>query len=244
MLVTGSAGGIGKAMVRAFAEEGARVIAADLQEDANRALAASLGDAVVPLELDVTSEERWMEVFAQADRDYGGIDVLVNNAGFFQPNIPFEDMPLKLWRLHFAINLDGTFLGCKHAIRHMKSRGGAIVNIGSGMSITANPTASAYCAAKAAVLMTTRTAAANAGRYGVRVNAVLPGAVPTGMLMGNLAEGQSEENLLENLRSHSPLGRLATPEDIAAATLFLADPANAAVTGIYLPVDGGNMPGA
>ncbi len=244
VLVTGSAGGIGKAIVSAFASEGARVIAADLQAQANREFAAELGEAVLPVELDVTSEEQWQALFKRADEEFGGIDALVNNAGFFRPNIAFEDMPLKLWRLHFAINLDGTFLGCKHAIRHMKARGGAVVNIGSGMSITASASSSAYCAAKAAVLMTTRTAAASAGRYNIRVNAVLPGAVPTPMLMGNLQAGQSEENLLAGLRQHSPLGRLALPEDIAAAVLFLADSGSAAITGIYLPVDGGNMPGA
>jgi NAD(P)-dependent dehydrogenase (short-subunit alcohol dehydrogenase family) len=171
--------------------------------------------------------------------------VLVNNAGFYRPNIAFEDMPIDLWRKHFAINADGVFLGCKHAIQRMKTRGdGAIVNLGSGLSITANATGAAYCASKAAVLMTTRTAAAAAGPYGIRVNAVLPGAVPTTMLMGNMTEAENEADFLARMRAYSPLGRLATPSDIARAVLFLADPSNPAISGVYLPVDGGNMPGA
>ena len=155
-----------------------------------------------------------------------------------------EDMPLDVWKKHFAVNSDGVFLGCKHAILRMKDKGGTIVNIGSGFSIRANPLASAYCASKAAVLMTTRTAAASAGPYNIRVNAVLPGAVHTPMLMGNLTEDMTEEQFFAELKSFSPLGRLAEPDDVARAVLFLADPTNAVITGSYLTVDGGNMPGA
>lgn len=241
VLVTGAAGGLGKAMVAAFVGLGDRVLAADLQP------ATENGESRAPVHsviLDVTDENQWEALLEAADRMFGGVDVIVNNAGYFRPNITFEDMPLAEWRRHFAINSDGVFLGCKHGIRHMKPRGGAIVNIGSGMSITASPSSSAYCASKAAVLMTTRTAAASAGEYNIRVNAVLPGAVPTTMLMGNLVQGQTESQLLEDLRGHSPLNRLATPDDVARAVLFLADSSNAAISGIYLPVDGGNMPGA
>jgi NAD(P)-dependent dehydrogenase (short-subunit alcohol dehydrogenase family) len=173
----------------------------------------------------------------------GGIVALVNNADFFQPNVPFADLSLASWRRHFAVNADGSFLGCRQTIRRM-APGGAVVNIGSGMSITANPTAAAYCGSKAAVLMTTRTAAAAAGPRGIRVNAVLPGPVDAAMLMGNLIDGEEPAAYLEKLTSSSPLGRLATAKDIARATVFLCDPASAAITGVYLPVDGGNMPGA
>ncbi|TXS92028.1 SDR family oxidoreductase [Parahaliea maris] len=244
VLVTGSAGGLGTAIVRAFAEQGAHVLAADIDLASAEALATSIGSGIDPVGLDVTSEAQWEDLFTMAGERGIDIDVVVNNAGYFQPNIPFEDMPLAEWQRHFAVNSDGVFLGCKHAIRHLRERGGAIVNIGSGMSITANPMASGYCGSKAAMLMTTRTAAASAGKYNIRVNAVLPGAVPTDMLMGNLVAGQTESQLLDTLRSHSPLNRLATPEDIARAVLFLAHSDNAAISGIFLPVDGGNMPGA
>jgi NAD(P)-dependent dehydrogenase (short-subunit alcohol dehydrogenase family) len=204
--------------------------------------AGGLGAAMVAA---FVAEASWEGLLDRVDQDFSGLDVLVNNAGYFHPNIAFEDMTLDLWRKHFAINSDGVFLGCKHAIRRMTTRrSGSIVNIGSGLSITASATASAYCASKAAVLMTTRTAAAAAGRYGIRVNAVLPGAVKTAMLMGNLVPGQTEAALLDGLAARTPMGVMATPADIARGVLFLADPANVAVTGIYLPVDCGDMPGA
>ena len=240
IVVTGGSGGLGGAIATAFRDAGGRVIVGDLAGPTQDG-----GEAISHIPLDVTDEEAWIALLDTVDAEHGGLDVLVNNAGFYKPNIPFEDMPLDLWRKHFAINVDGTFLGCKHAIRRMKGRrAGAIVNMGSGLSITANAFGSAYCGSKAAVLMTTRTAAAAAGPYGIRVNAVLPGAVPTTMLMGNMAEGETEEDFLKKMVAYSPLGRLATPEDIARGVLFLADPANVAISGVYLPVDGGNMPGA
>lgn len=110
----------------------------------------------------------------------------------------------------------------------LKQRGGAIVSFASGMSSKAQFTASAYCCSKAALLMTTRPAAA-AGRYNIRVNAVLPDPVNTQMLMGNLTEGHQETDLLDQLAGHSPMGRLATSEEVARAVLFLADPANSTI---------------
>lgn len=242
VVVTGGSGGLGRAIVAQFAAAGARVASADLNP-------AGVPGAAFEQRLDVTDEDSWIALMDRVQAELGTIDVLVNNAGIYRPNIAFEDMELATWREHLAINADGVFLGCKHAIRHMKARadgrtGGAIVNMGSGMSIKANPTGAAYCASKAAVLMTTRTAAGAAGRYGIRVNAVLPGAVPTEMLMGNMVSGQTEDDFLAAMEAYSPLRRLATPDDIARAVLFLADPANAAVSGIFVPVDGGNMPGA
>jgi len=246
VVVTGGRGGIGAAIVAAFAQEGARVVSADLAFDDEHAPGDAPGvvPSVVQRHLDVTDEASWMALMAYVEAERGGLDVLVNNAGIYLPGIAFEDMSLDVWRRHFAINSDGTFLGCKHAILAMKGRGGgAIVNMGSGMSITANPDGAAYCASKAAVLMTTRTAARAAGRYGVRVNAVLPGAVPTEMLMGNLKDGEAEADFLARMEGFSPLGRLASAQDIARAVLFLADPANRAISGVHVPVDGGNIPG-
>lgn len=242
VIVTGGAGGLGRAIAAAFVARGARVVSADIHAMS----AVSNGGKIFERRLDVTCEESWIELMDFVEREVGGVDVLVNNAGIYRPNIAFEDMPLEVWRQHFAINSDGVFLGCKHAILRMKARGtgGAIVNIGSGLSITANPEGAAYCGSKAAVLMTTRTAARACGKYGVRVNAVLPGAVPTDMLMGNKLDGESDGDFLGRMEAYSPLGRLATPEDIAAAVLFLADPANKAVSGVFIPVDGGNIPGA
>jgi NAD(P)-dependent dehydrogenase (short-subunit alcohol dehydrogenase family) len=241
-IVTGGAGGLGSAIVRALVAEGARVVVADLDLDAARALAAQVGDAAIPARLDVSVEADWETLLGRIGQEHGGLDLLVNNAGWYCPNIAFEDMPLETWRQHFAVNSDGTFLGCKHAIRSMKARRrGAIVNIASGLGVRPSPTASAYCASKAAVLMTTRTAAAAGGPFGIRVNAVLPGAVPTAMLRGNLRPGQDEQAYYRELAQRAALGTLATAQDIARAVLYLADPANAAVTGVALPVDAGQL---
>jgi NAD(P)-dependent dehydrogenase (short-subunit alcohol dehydrogenase family) len=241
ILVTGGTGGLGSVMVRKFAKEGGRVAIADLDQAAGEQLAADVGNGAKFLRLDVTDEAAWRQALDVVDAELGGLDVVINNAGFFQPNIPLEEMPLELWRKHFAVNSDGVFLGCKHGILRLKKRGGgAIVNIGSSMSIKPHATSSAYCASKAAVLMTTRTAAASAGQYNIRVNAVLPGPVKTQMLMKNIVPDQHEAEFLDRLKLNSPLGRLATPEEVAHGVLFLADPANTTITGIFLPIDGGN----
>ncbi|NBC35006.1 SDR family oxidoreductase [Novosphingobium sp. FSY-8] len=245
VLVTGACGGLGRAICADFAAQGARVFAADLDGAAADALAGELGGGAVGLTLDVTDEAQWQAAIAAVVAQAGRLDVLVNNAGIFVPNVPFTDMPLDLWRQHMAVNADGTFLGCKHGILAMRGAGqGAIVNVASGMAITAMAQAGAYCASKAAVLMTTRVAARAAGPDGITVNAVLPGAVPTPMLMGNLREGQAEADMLGMMASYAAMGRLASAGDIAHAVLMLADPASRAITGVALPVDCGTLPGS
>lgn len=245
VLVTGATGGIGRAICHAYAREGARVMVADLPGTPTAALTHELGDKATACALDVTQEADWIAAMDLMEQAFGGIDILVNNAGLYVPDIAFEDMSIELWRRHFAVNADGCFLGCKHAILRMKGRGGgAIVNIGSGMSITANPLGAAYCGSKAAVLMTTRTAAASAGRYNIRVNAVLPGAVNTPMLMGNTGASDDPAAYLHQMAAYSPMNRLASAEDIAHGVLMMSDPASNAISGVFLPVDCGNMPGA
>jgi NAD(P)-dependent dehydrogenase (short-subunit alcohol dehydrogenase family) len=234
ILVTGGMGGIGQAICRAYAAEGGRVMVADLPQalEAAQAFAAQLGNGSSACILDVTSEDQWIAAMDQIE-------------GLYIPNIEFEDMPLDIWKRHFAINVDGTFLGCKHAILRMKPHNnGAIVNIGSGMSIYANPTGAAYSGSKAASLMTTRTAARSAGKYNIRVNAVLPGAVATAMLMGNINDGSTPEEYVKLMESFSPMSRLATTEDIAHGVLMMSDPKSHAISGVFLPVDCANIPGA
>ncbi|MCC2976534.1 SDR family oxidoreductase [Sphingomonas sp. PL-96] len=245
ILVTGGTGGIGRAICRAYAAEGGRVMVADLAEAPAAAFADELGGGAASCALDVTHDAAWTAAMNAIEAQFGRIDILVNNAGFYAPNIAFEDMTIDVWRRHFAVNADGAFLGCKHAILRMKaSGGGAIVNIGSGMSITANPDGAAYCGSKAAMLMTTRTAAKSAGKYNIRVNAVLPGAVDTPMLMGNLHKDGDPAAYLALMAGYSPMNRLATAQDIAHGVLMMSDPASHAITGVFLPVDCGNMPGA
>ncbi len=227
VLITGAAGGLGSAMVRHFRDAGAHVIAADLRA----------GEGIVAH--DVTSEADWARVFAEAERAGHPVDVLVNNAGWYQPNIELREISLEIWRRHFAINTDGAFLGVREALRAMHGRGGVILNICSGAAVTPFPLGGAYCASKAATLMLTRVAAKAGGPQGIRVNAILPGAVPTEMLRANLLPGQDEQQYLAMLASYSPLNRLATPDDIARAAVFLCSDAAAAISGVALPVDAG-----
>lgn len=238
VLVTGAAGVLAGAIVAAFAAQGAVVIAADLVAPD---LAGALGIA-----LDVTDEAAWEAALDGIDRDHGGIDVLVNAAGIHRPNIAFEDVSLALWRQHFAVNSDGMFLGSQRALRRMKraGRGGAIVNLVSGLAIKARASSAAYCASKAAALMTTRAAAQAGGPHAIRVNAILPGPIASEMLLSNRAPGEADAAVIARFAAGAPLGRLATPQDVAAAVLFLCSDAAAAITGVALPVDAGDMPGA
>lgn len=214
-------------MAQHFRDAGAHVIATDLRA----------GAGIVPH--DVTCEADWARVFVDAASAGQPIDVLVNNAGWYQPNIELREMSLETWRRHFAINTDGAFLGVREALRAMPGRGGVILNICSGAAVTPFPLGGAYCASKAATLMLTRVAAKAGGPQRIRVNAILPGAVPTEMLRGNLLAGQDEQQYLAMLASYSPLNRLASPDDVARAAVFLCSGAAAAITGVALPVDAG-----
>jgi NAD(P)-dependent dehydrogenase (short-subunit alcohol dehydrogenase family) len=166
----------------------------------------------------------------------------VNIAGVFTPGIPFEDMTLAQWRHHMDVNLDGSFMGCRLAMRAMAATGGgSIVNFSSGLAHIMLSDGGAYCVSKAAVLALTRLAAKAGGKFGVRVNAVLPGAIDTPMLWGNLREGQDPQALIDMLVKQHPIGRIGQTTDVARSVAFLLDPDNSFVTGALLAVDGGQL---
>jgi len=241
ILITGGLGGIGGEVARHFLERGATVVVTDRREDDAGATAA-LGAKASYANLDVTSESRWVEVIGDIVERHGKLDALVNIAGVFTPGIPFEDMTLAQWRFHMDVNLDGSFLGCRAAIASMsKTGGGAIVNFSSGLAHIMLSDGGAYCVSKAAVLALTRLAAKAGGKFGVRVNAVLPGAIDTPMLWGNLREGQDPQSLIDMLVKQHPIGRIGQTSDVAQAVGFLCDPANSFVTGALLAVDGGQL---
>ena len=236
-LITGAAQGLGAQMARRFAAAGAWVVIADLEEAAGRALAAELPGASFR-RLDVTREADWLETWDGVERDLGPVRILVNNAGFYRPNVPLEQMELALWRQHFAINTDGPFIGCREALRRMKGRDGVVLNIASTAAPSGFVNGAAYSASKAALAMLTRLAAKAGGPQGLRVNALMPGATPTDMLRGNKLPGQSDDELYAMLVAHHPMGRLATPDDIARAALFLCSDRASFVSGVLLAVDG------
>ena len=242
VLVTGAASGIGARIAERFAKEGAVVVAADIDDVNGPAVVRKIGTPATFVRLDVTSEKSWTEAMATTLKDHGRLDILVNDAGFFQPHLTIETTPLDVWQKHFAVNNDGVFLGCKHGIGAIKQTGGgAIVNISSGLALKVITGGPAYCASKAAVLVTTKIAAlhcANQG-YNIRVNAILPGGVDTPMLERNLLPGQTLEELKAFYVQQHPIGRIATTDDMADAVLYLCSPASSYITGVGLPVDGG-----
>jgi NAD(P)-dependent dehydrogenase (short-subunit alcohol dehydrogenase family) len=238
ILVTGGLGGIGLQVTRLLLAKGARVIVTDRRDAPGDVLPAGALYAT----LDVTSETQWAKVIDDVVAEHGAIAGLVNIAGVFTPGILFEEMSLAQWRHHMDVNLDGSFLGCRFAIKAMaKTGGGSIVNFSSGLAHIMLSDGGAYCVSKAAVLALTRLAAKAGGKFKVRVNAVLPGAIDTPMLWGNLREGQDPQALIDMLVKQHPIGRIGQTSDVAQAVAFLLDPDNSFVTGALLAVDGGQL---
>ena len=228
-LVTGAGSGIGAAVARRLAAEGAELLLADAAADRVRDVAAELGGAVRWVGLDVRDEDA---VRAAT----GDLDVLVNVAGIGSTTSA-PDTPLHVWEDVFAVNARGTFLCCKHAIPGMVARGGGtIVNIGSVAGLVGLRNRAAYCASKGAVIALTRALAVDHVGDGVRVNVVCPGTVDSPWVQ-RLVHDAGES--LDALRARQPMGRLGTPEEIADAVLYLASDAAAFVTGSSLVIDGG-----
>jgi NAD(P)-dependent dehydrogenase (short-subunit alcohol dehydrogenase family) len=231
-VVTGAASGIGAAVAESFIAEGARVVGADRDD---RVL-TNAGEHFIPALVDVTNESEVIDLIDMAER-LGRVDVLVNVAGIGSTTSA-PDTPLEVWEGVFAVNVRGTFLTCKHVIPSMAAHGGgAIVNIASVAGLVGLRNRAAYCASKGAVLAFTRALAVDHVADKVRVNSICPGTVDSPWVR-RLVEDSGES--IEALRARQPLGRLGTPEEIAGAALYLADPAAAAfVTGSSLVIDGG-----
>lgn len=242
VIVSGADGGIGSAIAAQFVSAGAQVYLSGVHGESGRALAAQMGDRAAYLDLDVSSEAQWQAVIATVIGTHGRLDVLVNNAGYLKPGLTIETTSLADWRQHYAVNADGPFLGCKHAILAMKDRGGgAIVNIASAVAVRFHADSPAYGASKAAAIALTRIAAIHCGqnKYGIRVNAVLPGPVDTPMMRSNVASDAEFVRLETLLTQKYPMERIGTPTDIANAVLFLASDQAAYVNGAMFSVDGG-----
>lgn len=252
-IVTGAARGIGAAAARLLAEAGAGVVLTDILETEGQATAEAItrnGGEVLFLKHDVTSDAEWQDVMARTKERFGLVDILVNNAGILISQ-PIEAMPLEEFHRVTAPNLDGVFLGTKHAIAHMKERDASttasIINLSSIAGIIGAPGEAAYSLTKGGVRLFTKSAALECAAlgYGIRVNSVHPGVIDTAMgdqLVSDyvaLGFGADDAEVRENLVSRHPLGRLGTADDIAKAILFLASDDSAFITGAELVVDGG-----
>jgi len=229
-IVTGAASGIGHAIVQAFLAEGARVAATDI---ATSALEGSSSEALLVLNQDVTREDGWeTAVRATVDR-FGGLDVLVNNAGVAGDQ-PLVDMTMEEWRRIMAINCDAVFLGMKHAIPRMR-RGGSIINVSSIYGKVGGRRHLAYSASKGAVTLMSKSAALECAEEGrdIRVNSLHPGYTQSAMFDRMDADRKARYAAMH------PLGRVARAEEIAHAAVFLASNEASFVTGAEFVVDGG-----
>jgi cyclopentanol dehydrogenase len=241
VFITGAASGMGRAHALRLAGEGARVAITDRNE-------AGLADTLAALEAsgaeaaawphDVTDEAAWQRVVDAACARFGGIDVLVNNAGISHSTVSVLDLTTDEWDRVMAINARGVFLGVRTVGRKMRDggRGGSIINISSVYGIVGGALASAYCASKGAVRLLTKAAAADLAEFGIRVNSVHPGLIDTPMLDGLLAkEGEVRQRMLGVQLQR----RAAAPDEVSSAVLFLASDESSFMTGSELVIDGG-----
>jgi len=235
-LITGAARGQGEAEARLFAAEGAKVVLTDVLDAEGEVVAKDLGDAALYLHHDVTDELAWQATIDKAIDRFGGIDVLVNNAGIFTV-APIATMTLEDYRRVIDVNQVGVFLGMKAISSHMAARaGGSIVNISSIAGLQGSAGTVAYTASKFAVRGMTKAVAKELAPFGVRVNSVHPGIIETPMLTGFSAFG---EDVLDRITERIPTGHIATAEDVARVVLFLASDDSAYCTGAEFVVDGG-----
>jgi NAD(P)-dependent dehydrogenase (short-subunit alcohol dehydrogenase family) len=236
-LVTGAGSGIGEACARMLAAAGARVVVSDLVSAAADRVAAEIGPAAAACATDVASDAECDAMVAFALKQFGRLDIAVNNAGVGNKDRSHVgDLPTASWRKVLGVNLDGVFFAMRAEIGAMRANGGgSIVNIASVMGAVAVECGSAYVAAKHGVVGLTKAAALDHAGDGIRVNAVGPGYVDTAMFADRTPKQRAE------VGARHPLGRIAKPEEIAALVVWLASPAASFVTGGYYPVDGGYL---
>jgi len=247
-LITGGASGIGRATALLFAQEGAAVAIADINQEMGESTQKEIenlgGQQVIFISCDVSKAADCQMVVEQTVATFGGLDILFNNAGIVRRTNVLTIKETE-WDQVMNVNVKSIFLMSKYAIPHMEKRGGgSIINTSSGWGLQGGENAVSYCASKGAVTNMTRAMAIDHGAQNIRVNAVCPGDTDTPMLRSEAAGlGIAYDELVKDSAKNRPLGRIGTPMDIAQAVLFLASNASAFMTGSILVVDGGGLAG-
>ena len=240
-LVTGAASGIGLQTSIRLAEEGARVMMTDINLEEGLQQAEKLGANATFLKLDITEEEEWISVLDETVKRFDRLDILVNSAGMVLI-ADVEQITLEEWRKVHAVNLDGTFLGCKHGVRVMKEFGaGSIINLSSVSGMIGGFNLAAYNSSKGAVRMLTKSVALHCARagYGIRCNSIHPTFIETPMLESMIRDSPDPEKARQTLVRQVPLRRIGKPNDVANMIVYLASDESTFITGTEMVIDGG-----
>ena len=241
--ITGAGSGFGRLAARKFATAGARLVLSDVNFEALQYVTNELGtDSVLAVECDVSDAVQVASMFDQAAERFGGIDIAVNNAGIIHDLVRISDISEETFDRNIAVNLKGTFLCMRHELRLMAAKGsGKIINMASASGLIGSPFLSVYAAAKHGVVGLTRSAAVEYGRKGIQVNALCPAFSSTPMLEAVVEE--RGEKVLDGIVGAIPMQRLAEPEEIVNAILWLSSDENSFMNGAAMSVDGGLVAG-
>ncbi|NQW01061.1 MAG: SDR family oxidoreductase [Rhodospirillales bacterium] len=236
-IITGAGSGFGEGMAERFAQEGCRVMVADINEENGRRVAAAI-DGAIFYKVDVTDNLQVRSMVQTAVEEFGGIDILVNNAGVAQRNMPMLDVPEEVFDRIYAVNVKSIYLSALHAVPVMREKGGVIINTASTAAVSPRPGLTWYNGSKGAVVTLTKSMAVELAKDKIRVNALNPVAGETGLL-AEFMGGEDTPEIRQKFINTIPLGRLSTPLDVANAALFLASDEAEFITGVCLEVDGG-----
>ncbi len=241
-VITGAGSGIGQAMARRFGSEGARILAADVNggaaEETSRMVGGD-GGTCRPFKVDVTQAEQVRAMIEQAISEYGRVDILCNNAGIGSTTDVVDCEPEE-WDRVMTVNVKSVYLGCKYVVPHMLEQGrGVIINTASVAGMVGIVKRASYCASKGAVIALTRQVAIEYVGRGIRVNCLCPGTVDSPWVERLLQQADDRAAARQALEKRQPMGRLGTPEEVAAAALYLASDDAAFITGTGLVLDGG-----
>ncbi len=237
-VVTGGGSGFGEGIAKRFVEEGARVVIADINEEAGRRVAGEIGDAASFVRADVSKDEDVRAMVEHAERAFGRLDVMVNNAGYSHRNRPMLEVTEEEFDRIYAVNVKSIYLAAKHVVPRFRAQGGGVIcNVASTAGVRPRPGLTWYNGSKGAAILLTRSMAVELAPDKIRVVALNPVAGETGML--HLFMGEDTPEKRKQFISTVPLGRLSRPKDVANAALFLCSDEAEFLTGVCLEVDGG-----